>query len=139
MKRLSLLVLLAFALVNCKNDDPDALPELESIVGKWRPVEHTKSGGTPVVVTNGDIDFMEIRYDGVLLNKGGYRPCCSPTSYMLNGVPFEIVPQAPAELDPICASVSCVPCADLKITQISQDVIVTEYCGHYSTKFEREK
>jgi len=138
MNRIVLLVLLLFAFTNCKRDERDPISSFAGIAGTWRPIEHISPDSVTVPVTNADSNIVIFRFDGVMLNKNGYKPCCAPTSYTVNGIFMEVKPLIPVELDPICALVNCGSCPDFRIINSKPDELTT-YCEGYSTRFIREK
>ncbi|TLU92061.1 hypothetical protein [Dyadobacter sediminis] len=138
MNRLIHFILLLFAFTNCKKDERDPVALLASLTGIWRPVERTSPDFVTVAVTNAEPDILEFRFDGVILNRNGFRSCCTPNSYTVNGVYLNITPPLPAELDPLCIAASCVSCQDLHVIQNKPDEL-TMYCNGNATKFIREK
>jgi hypothetical protein len=141
MKRFSVAMLLLFAFGQCKKDDPEPLPEIASIVGKWREVAHVRIIGDSTiteVIPNEYSNVFEFRYDGAFLNERGKVPCCLPPTYFFHGVEFVPRPQASAEPDPLCASTYCAPCPEMRITQPIADGIIIEACGTV-TSYTREK
>lgn len=139
MKKISIAILAMLAMAACKKDKTDPIPEVASIVSKWRPVSYIRAGGDTVSLVGQDVNLLIFRFDGVMLNEKGYKPCCSPDSYMLNGKRFEVKPQAPVEEDPSCIFVDCIKCEDLKMTLLSDDELLIDYCLGTSTKYVREK
>ncbi len=142
MKTFALYVLVLFAFVQCKKENRDPLPEVASIVGKWRIVEYKQIRDDSTVtqkVSNADSYLYEIRYDGVLLNEAGYVPCCLPVEYSLNGKAFTPKPATALELDPVCSYSLCAPCPEMKLTLISPDRLTMETCTGYFSTFTREK
>jgi hypothetical protein len=141
MTRLSLFVLFLFVLTECKREDPEPLAEVESIVGKWRAVQTTQTLGdstTTQSVPNANAWVYEFRFDGVLLNKNGNRPCCIPSIFLLNGNEFKPSPSIPVELDPSCDYALCASCPEMNITQTSPDTIRIETCKGAFTTFAKE-
>jgi len=138
MNRLILFILIGFAFTTCKKDERDPVAELAAITGTWKPIARTSSDFVTTPVTNPEPDVIEFRYDGVMLNKNGFRPCCTPLSYTVNGIYMNIKPQAPAELDPVCATASCLSCQNFQVMQDNPDELIT-YCNGFSTRFVREK
>lgn len=142
MKRFLHLTLILFAFTQCKKENRDPLPEIASIVGKWRVVENIQTRGDSVItdpVAKAQSYVYEFRYDGVLLNAGGYVPCCLPSKYSLNGTPFVPNPATPVELDPVCAYSLCAVCPEMKLTQTSPDSLVMTTCPGSARVFVREK
>jgi len=139
MKKISILIVMLFAMAGCKKHEPNPIPEIAPIMSKWRPVERIDSKGDTISVASEQTDFLVFRFDGVIVNEAGYKPCCSPNSYILNGQRFEVKPQAPVQEDPSCIYVDCFVCQDTKITQLSENELLIEYCLGNSIKFVREK
>ncbi|TLU90310.1 hypothetical protein [Dyadobacter sediminis] len=138
MNRIVLFVLLLFAFTNCKKDERDPISSFANIAGTWRPIEHTSPDSVTVPVTNAESNIVVFRFDGVMLNKNGYLPCCAPTSYTVNGISMQVKPLIPVELDPICALVNCASCPNFRIVKNKPNELTT-YCGEYSTRFVRER
>jgi hypothetical protein len=93
MIRLLLSILILLALAGCKKEeDPTPLREIASIVGKWHAVEYRQTRGDSTItqlVAKQNAWVYEFRVDGVILNKNGYKPCCLPSTYFLNGNEFK--------------------------------------------------
>jgi len=138
MKKLITFVLLLTVFTQCKKrEDPEPLPEIASIVGKWRVTAYSHIAGDSLVTTpasDGQATIYQFRFDGAFLDENGYMPCCLPQKFTLNGQPFEQKPLAPVKLDPICSSVYCITCPEMKITTPIADVIMIETCkGNFMT------
>lgn len=142
MNRYLLLFLMAFALVDCKDKkDPEPLPELKDLVGKWRLVEYEYIRGDTVVkdvVSKENSRFIQFRYDGILLDELGQSSCCPPSSYLLNGNTFEIktIGAAPPA-GPNCYLVLCGVCPQWQLT-LQGDSLSTQACTDSKTRYVRE-
>jgi len=124
--------------VQCREDkkvDPEPLPKIASIVGKWRVIAYTQTLGDSLItdsVAKENSYLYVFRFDGVLVNEKGYMPCCLPQKYFLNGSLFEAKPLAPAEFDPSCEYVYCAGCPEMRITRPTAVSLLIETCkGSY--------
>lgn len=136
-------MLLLLVFTQCKKkEDPEPLPEIASIAGKWRVTAYSQTEGDSLVTTpasDGQPTIYQFRFDGAFLNENGYMPCCLSQKFTLNGQPFEQKPLAPVYVDPSCSLVYCMPCPEMIITTPIADVIMIETCkGNFMT-LVREK
>ncbi|GGB96508.1 hypothetical protein [Dyadobacter sediminis] len=142
-KTLFILTFLAF--VQCRESrkvDPEPLPEIASIAGKWRVIAYSRASGDSLItdtVTTENAAFYVFRYDGVLVNENGYRPCCLPQNYFLNENFFEAKPLKPVESDPACQYVYCGGCPEMTLTTPTADNLLMETCKGTYTSLVREK
>jgi hypothetical protein len=140
MKRSILLILLVVTLAFCKNKDkePQPVPEMTGIVGKWRLVSTEYVSGDSTIVQTaapGESNIIAFRYDGILLNEAGQAACCAPSAYVLNGVKLEIkqVGDAPP-INPQCSYVDCWAAREWKLTQ-EGDSLTVEVGNSYKAKY----
>lgn len=145
MSKLSLVFLVLLVFLQCRKDDkvdPEPIPEIASIVGKWRVTNYIQTVGdslfTSPVAKENSLLFV-FRFDGVLVNENGYMPCCLPQKYFLNGNLFEAKPLAPVEYDPGCKYVDCAGCAEMTIKRPTADSLLIETCKGSYTTLVREK
>ncbi|KAA6438334.1 hypothetical protein FEM33_16700 [Dyadobacter flavalbus] len=142
-KPLFILIFLAF--VQCRESrkaDPEPLPEIAAIAGKWRVIGYSRASGDSLItdtVARENAVFYMFRYDGVLVNEKGFRPCCLPQNYFLNGKFFEAKPLKPVEFDPACQNVYCAGCPEMAITTPAADNLLIETCKGTYTSLVREK
>lgn len=110
MKKLLYLLLLPLLLLNCKKKDPEPLPVIKEIAGKWRLEANGKTvNGQKVWEKANDNPpyYLVFRFDGVLFDGEGKARCCAPDSLIVNGVPFKIKPLAPIPENPECHLLDC--------------------------------
>jgi len=143
MSRGILLILLGFALTNCKKDAPEEIPpEISGIVGKWRSVEYTKLMGDSIATGPIPRELSRViifRFDGVMLEEDGMQPCGTPNTYLLNNQVIEVKPHAPIPRTMDCTGMTGITCPEyFKINQRSANEIVTEYCS-VRLKYMREE
>jgi hypothetical protein len=139
MKGFLSLLVLAILLINCKKDnDPEPLPEVGDIAGKWQLTEQKYISGDSTITANIDEVIQRdifIRYDGVILIDG-YAACCVPNKYLINGKFFNVVPQEDTPSSNfIC---NCMPCDELVITQTG-DTMTLGYCNGGRSTYTRVK
>ncbi|QRR02482.1 hypothetical protein [Dyadobacter sandarakinus] len=142
MTRLLTSVLFLIALTACKKDSIAPVEEIAAIVGKWRIVKQQYNIADSTVteaVPRGSSWVYVFRADGVLVNENGYKPCCIPEQYSLNGKEFKPEPANPAIFDPFCANVYCVSCPEMSITHTTPDTLVIETCSKDFKTFVREQ
>ncbi|MDR6805000.1 hypothetical protein J2Y45_002692 [Dyadobacter sp. BE34] len=143
MQRLALLLLLLWAFSNCKRDksaEPQPLPEVAGIVGKWHLVETRYTAGDSTVVknmTNEPQKAFSIRFDGVMLYDG-YGSCCATYEYEINGNVFKVKPQKDVPYDINCGLVDCFACPKLIITQAGDEMTI-ESCFGGIDRYVRKK
>ncbi|MET7256045.1 hypothetical protein [Dyadobacter fermentans] len=143
MQRLVLLLLLSWAFTNCKRDksaEPQPLPEIAGIVGKWHLVETRYKAGDSTIVknmTNEPQKAFSIRFDGVILYDG-YGSCCATSEYEINGNVFKVKPQKDVPYNENCGLVDCFACPKLIITQAGDEMTI-ESCLGGIDKYVREK
>ena len=143
MNRGILLILLAFAITNCKKDAPAEPPkEIAGIVGAWRSTEYTEMRGDTIikhVIPKERSRVIIIRFDGVILDEDGKQSCGTPDSYLLNTKLIEVKPLIPIPTRMDCTGLVGVPCPQrFKINQASPDEITAEFCS-VATRYTREK
>jgi len=141
MTRQSLIIIILLTVIGCKKENETPLPEITSIVGKWRATEYRQTIGDSTTIqplSRVNSWTYEFRSDGIILNKNGKIPCCLPLEYFLNGKQFWPKPVIPAELDPVCAYSLCAACPEMQITQTSSDSLRIETCKGSFTSFVRE-
>ena len=146
MQRLILLfLLLLWAFTGCKRDksaepEPQPMPEVAGIVGKWHLVESRYTSGDSTVVkdmTNEPQKAFSIRFDGVILYDG-YGSCCATSEYEINGNVFKVKPQKDVPYNENCGLVDCFACPKLIITQAGDEMTI-ESCLGGIDKYVREK
>lgn len=127
MKKLLFALIIPFVLIACKKDDPDPVPEIASIVGKWKHIayEKTENNEKTWVPMNGESSTIIFRYDGLILDSKGLRRCCAPYKYNLNGVPFEVKPKEEVPVNAECSLVDCIGCEAWTIEQTGDEMIIT--------------
>jgi hypothetical protein len=143
MKSIITFLLLAFILSDCrKKNDPEreSTAISDNLAGSWMLVgQETTVDGKKVwgPVPTAQKNVFTIRYDGVLLDDAGLPFCCGPSSFLINGVPFQIVPREKVPENPTCAFVSCAACPTWEIEYQPNEIIVS-YCGAIArAKFTR--
>ena len=137
-----LLIVLISACHEKKETVPEPLPVLEAIASKWRLVRSEYKQMDSVIVQpvqNGEVSIIAFRYDGLLLNEAGQAACCAPSSYLINGKPFEIkqIGEAPPP-DPKCIYADCFACPQWILTQ-EGDSLTVELCPDAKMYYVREK
>ncbi|MPR33737.1 hypothetical protein [Salmonirosea aquatica] len=141
MKRYLYILAIPLFLLNCKKDEvPDPLPTIKELVGRWRLVAtETTVDGEKVWESATASYYLIFRFDGVILNENGNRPCCTPGSLIVNGVPFTIKPLAPVSSE-FCGNVSCLYMPNLILQQNADTLIVTPGIEnpHYRSRYLRE-
>jgi len=139
MKRFVSLFVLSLLLINCKKDkDPEPLPEIAGIAGKWNLTELKYVSGDSTITV--DINKVEqkdlfIRYDGVMLYDGAVS-CCAVNKYVINGISFNVVPKE--DTPPANVICDCIPCDQLVITQTG-DTMTVVYCNGGTSTYTRVK
>ncbi|MCF0072837.1 hypothetical protein LZD49_20320 [Dyadobacter sp. CY261] len=142
MNKVSLFILVLIAFGQCKTNDLEPVPEIASIVGKWKVTAYSRTVGDSLItesVLKDETIIMVIRHDGVIADEQGRQRCCSPSKYLFNGKEF--IPKPAATVDPAdCSLVLCNPCMEMKITTPMSDpnVLAIECDGSY-TWYVREK
>jgi hypothetical protein len=144
MNKLLLILLVLFGFSQCKKDNPapEPLPEVASIVGKWRVIAYGRTVGDSLVTTPaaaGDKEIYEIRFDGMFLNEKGFLPCCMSQKLVIDGQVFVPKPLAPVKSDPGCMFLDCMPCPQIKITRPVADNLLIEPCTGLFLTLAREK
>ena len=145
MQRLALFLLLLWAFTNCKlnkseEPEPQPLPEISGVVGKWNLVEARYTSGDSTIVknmTNEPQKAFSIRFDGVMLYDG-YGSCCATSEYEINGNVFKVKPQKDVPYDQNCGLVDCLTCPKLIITQTGDEMTI-ESCLGGVNKYIRKK
>lgn len=142
MNKIALFVLALVAFGQCKKSDLEPVPEIASIVGKWKVTAYSQAVGDSLItkpVPEGESMAMVIRHDGVIADGQGRQGCCSPRKYSFNGKEF--IPKPAATVDPSdCSLVLCKGCPDMQITTPMSDpnVLLVACSGTY-TWYAREK
>ncbi|MCE7060300.1 hypothetical protein [Dyadobacter sp. CY343] len=144
MNKLLLILLVLIGFSQCKKDNPapEPLPEVASIVGKWRVIAYGRTVGDSLVtepVPAGERTVYEFRYDGMLLNEKGYLPCCISQRLVIDGKLFVPKPLGPVESDPSCIFLDCAPCPQVSITRPTADNLLIEPCTGIFMTLAREK
>jgi len=145
MSKLSLVFLVLLAFLQCRKNnkaDPEPLPEIASIVGKWRIVAQIQTVGDSLItnpVAEENASLYVFRFDGILVNEKGNMFCCLPQNYFLNGNLFESKPLVPVEYDPGCKYVDCAGCPEMTIIQSTSDSLLIETCKGSYTSLVRQK
>lgn len=141
MKQIFIFVLLVLTFSGCKKEEnQDPLPEIKTIVGKWRldAYERIVNGEKVWEKVTGEPSYLSFRFDGVILGKDGLPTCCAPTSFTLNGILFNIVPKAKLPENPQCALVDCYSCPIWEMEQ-NEDQLILSYCiGPSRARYIRE-
>ncbi|WP_221391644.1 hypothetical protein [Dyadobacter sp. NIV53] len=129
MKQFIAYLLLILLLSDCKKSavDPETLPEIKNIAGKWRSDSYERTINGKKVWEKVTANYIIFRFDGVLLENNGLPACCTPESYNINGKPFQIVPKTPLDHNPQCDLIDCIICESWDIEQIDNEMIIT-YC-----------
>lgn len=132
MNKNILLILLGFAITNCKKDEPGPPPEVASIVGRWRTVEYTEVKGDSILthsIPKEQSRIIIFRFDGVMLEENGKQSCGTPGAYLLNDKLIEVKPQEPVPTTIDCTGLVGIWCPEyFKIIQRSSNEIATEWC-----------
>ena len=141
MRRIFLLLGMIVLLSDCKKDNDSPASVIQKIFGRWRLVEYeTTQNGQKVWVkadTAAQQTFINIDNDGLILDDQGYLPCCPPEWLTINGNQFKIIKKEGVFTAPMCASVSCVACPNLKIQQ-SDNESETTHCIGFRTRYIRD-
>jgi hypothetical protein len=139
MKGFVYLFVLSLLLINCKKDkDPEPLPEIADIAGRWNLTEQKYPSGDSTISANIDEVIQRdifIRYDGVILYDG-YAACCPTNKYLINGNLFNVVAKEDIPYDAKCHLVDCMPCDELIITQTGNTMTVVR-CGRATSTYTR--
>jgi hypothetical protein len=143
MKRYLYTLLIPFLLLNCKEREPEPLPAIKEIVGKWRldAIEKTVNGQTAWEKVSYDQPwYLVFRFDGVILDGNGLPYCCAPETLIVNGAPFKIKPRAEIPENPQCYLVDCASCPSWDLEQKENELILTSGCAYmkYRQRYLRE-
>lgn len=128
MRKLLFVLMMLAGLVGCKKDDgPEALPEIASLVGRWKTAayENVVDGAKVWVAVSGEASYLNFRYDGVILDSKGLPACCAPGAYYLNGVLFKVDPKEAVPKNPQCALVDCIGCDTWSMEQTGNELILS--------------
>ena len=129
MKNLLLALMFIFVLVACKKDDPEPEPEPEiaAIAHRWKLTAYEKiaDGKKIWVPIDGEPNYISFRFDGLILDSNDLPACCSPRTYYLNGVLFEVKPKAEVPTNSYCISVDCIGCDTWDIEQTGNELIIS--------------
>ena len=128
MKKLLFFICLYIFVLGCKNERTEPLPEIKTIVGKWRleAYERTENGQTTwEKVSGNEPSYLSFRFDGVILDSKGLPACCTPPAYKLNGTTFTVVPKADLPENKQCYLVDCIGCASWDIEQDGDEMIIS--------------
>ncbi len=134
-----LLLLIFVSLVGC-NEKHLSPEEIQPLVGKWRldavePAEEVKRWET---VPLKNAYYLEVRYDGVILDANGLPACCAPKYLKINQKQFTIEPKESLPTNPQCALVLCAAC-DTWNMDLQGDTLIVTYCeGSGRNRFVRK-
>ena len=141
MKRLSLVILVLIAFVQCKKDSPIPLGKIQPIVGEWRITACKDTDGkttVPDTSMKGRSLITVIRPDGVIVDGVGRMSCCPASKYFFNDREFIPRPTAPVEPS-LCPFVLCGACPELRIIMPAPDILHVQNCGGGTSIYVREK
>lgn len=127
------MILLGFAITNCKKDEFEIPQAISDIAGRWRSVEYTKYMKDSIITAPIPRELSRViifRFDGVMLEENEIQPWGTPNTYLLNGELTVVKPQAPVPTTMDCTGMTGVTCPEhFKINQMSSNEITTEYCS----------